>query len=198
MSRYRVILLLVMVSLLLAGCTIRLPMTARGLERPLPTIGPITQASGGPDSIFWQITSSTNCAEIGEMVTFSVQLVNETTYPVTITNTPLLDIVIQPAQWPFEMPEPVQRWSEARSYPREMSPILAPGEVRRYQWQWQADAVYGQYGVNGVKARFITGTIQKQHSSTPAGGVDVWVGVRTMPGGEVAQAGIECAALPRP
>jgi hypothetical protein len=143
------------------------------------------------------VTASTNCAEIGEPVTFTATLTSEANAPLTITTRPVVDFVLRPVAWEeTQGPEPIQRWSQTSSYPSVIDPVFAPGEQRQYQWVWIADAVYGQFGVNGVRAQFFIGAIPQQGFGP--GGDEVWVGVRTMPGGESSESGMRCADMRRP
>jgi len=65
--RHRLMLLLcVLTLLLLAGCR----YSAEGGE--LPTIGPIREPSGDSDEY---LAASTNCAEVGERMIFTVRII---------------------------------------------------------------------------------------------------------------------------
>ena len=142
------------------------------------------------------IQANTNCAEIGEMVTFTASFTNTATYPVTITTEPVMDMVLMPAQWdPTDGPEPVQRWSESDQYPTDLPTVVQPGEEWVYQWRWQADPVFRSQKGSEVRAQLVTGQIQLRASSVPEGGPEVWVGVGAMrlPGGGA----VECYELER-
>lgn len=196
MPHYRIIPLLILTAWVLTSCTVTLPFSAHGLERPLPTIGPVQQVTGISELIRTELTATTNCANIGDVITFTGRVTNESNHPLTITSYPPFDFVLRPANWRSNASMPVQHWSEISSDASSANPVLAPGETRTYLWQWIADAVYGQRGVNGIRVTFIIGEIPQE--TRPSGGPEVWVGVHTMPGGEVSEAGIECAALLRP
>jgi hypothetical protein len=197
MKRWTMACIFVVVGVTLGGCRSPIALPS-GHERPLPTIGPLQNITGTSGDILLEITAPTNCAEIGDQVTFTGRITNKATYPVTIITVPLVDFVISPANWRASKgPKPIQRWSQTNQYPQNINPILAPGEQRTYQWHWTADAVYGEFGVNGVQTQFVVGEMPLKTSSF-IGGIDVWVGVRTIPGGESSESGIACADMRRP
>jgi len=94
-----------------------------------------------------RLTASTNCAEIGEEVLFTAEIINEGTTPLTVTDTPPFDISIHPFNSGGNA-GPIQRWSETDQYPQDINPVLAPGETRTYTWRWIADAAYAQGGLS--------------------------------------------------
>ena len=137
---------------------------------PFPTVGPVQRISGNASRTMAVIQSSTNCAEIGEMVTFTASFTNTATYPVTITTEPVMDMVLMPSRWdPADGPEPVQRWSESDQYPTDLPTVVQPGEEWVYQWRWQADPVFNPQGRSEVRAQLVTGQIQLRASSVPEG-----------------------------
>jgi hypothetical protein len=178
--------LLLLVMLLLATCALG-PRAVH--QSAIPTIGPVRQGTGGPGSRHFELSANTNCAEVGEVVTFTTTLANETSVPITLTGTPLVDIVLKPIG---EIVPPL-RWSTTPDYPKNINPIFAPGEGRTYTWQWVADAAYlqpQQTHNNGVIAQLTFGdVIAEGYKLHPRGSIEVYVGVGThnlpMPGSNV-------------
>ncbi|NOK63291.1 MAG: hypothetical protein GFH27_549325n3 [Chloroflexi bacterium AL-W] len=190
MPRVLLLSMLLVISMLLPGCV---PF-AEQFTPAVPTIGPVQGLSGSTNRTTAVIQANTNCAEIGEMVTFTASFTNTVPYTVTITTEPIMDIVLSPANWdPADGPEPIQRWSESEQYPHDFATVVEPGEEWVYQWRWQADAVYGAGGVNGVRAQLQMGQVQLRSSAIPSGGPQVAVGVEHMTWGN----GIECTQLER-
>jgi uncharacterized repeat protein (TIGR01451 family) len=149
---------------------------------PRPTIGPVRDQAGGPGLASLELTSNTNCAEVGEVVTFTLTISNEMTYPITLTGTPVLDIIISPAAANVPKPSPNQRWSESGQYPSSVSPILAPHEVRIYKWLWKADSAYAsqpepQY--NGVVVSASTAELRPSASAPRGNGTTIYLGIGT-------------------
>jgi hypothetical protein len=182
------LLILVLVALLLTSCDLW-----QGEGGPIPTLGPM-QTGGEADDTLIELTSTTNCAEIGEVVTFTVRIANHRKTPATFTGTPLFDVVIRPAKYRLT---PVQRWSESNQYPATINPVFAPGEERTYQWHWTADAIYAPAAVegNGVEvtlttAYFRSDTIFPQGGSLPPFVIGVMS--RNLPNGA-----IRCAEMRR-
>lgn len=97
-----------------------------------------------------ELTASTNCAEVGEVVTFTVRYKNETADPITLVSDPLLDIVIVAHPQGGNATIPQQRWSASTHYPATINPVVQPGEERTYTWQWKADGIYAQDSVDRV------------------------------------------------
>ena len=190
MPRVLLLSMLLVISMLLPGCV---PF-AEQFTPAVPTIGPVQHRSGNTYTPIYHIQANTNCADIGEMVTFTARVTNTLTFPVTITTEPVMDIVLSPANWdPADGPEPIQRWSESAEYPEDFPTEMQTGEEWVYQWRWQADAVYGAGGVNGVRAQLQMGQVQLRGSAIPSGGPDVDVGVEHMTWGN----GVECTQLER-
>ena len=163
---------------------------------PFPTVGPVQRISGSTHRTTAVLQASTNCADIGEMVTFTASFTNTVPYPITITTEPVLDIVLIPAQWDAaDGPEPIQRWSESDQYPENLPNVMQAGEEWVYQWRWQADPMFHSQGSTKVLAQLQRGQIQLQNSAIPAGGPEVEVGVAAMhlPGGGA----VECYELER-
>ena len=62
--------LLLLTALVLTNC-----MAGPGAEGgPIPTIGSVRAGSGGPGTVSRELKASTNCAEVGEVVSFNVLL----------------------------------------------------------------------------------------------------------------------------
>jgi hypothetical protein len=194
--RLRTINLLILLFILLSmtGCA-DVRQTLR--DARIPTIGPVQGEVGRPGRASLTLSSNTNCAEIGEVITFDLRIANEATYPITLTGNLLFDIVLEPASWPLAGPIPARRWSESNQYPNTVNQVLAPGTAQTYQWQWAAEAVYGQAGVKGIVASVSTAVLRPGDTNLQASKVEIGVGVHSMPGGESAHAGIECAAMQR-
>ena len=121
---------------ILAGCT------TSGAGPILPTLGPIQATAGPTTTLKAVISTSTNCANAGETVVFTLDVHNTSSEVVTITNTPAFDMTLHG----LTPTSPIQRWSDRPSYPGGIVPILQPDEQRRYQWQWIADDVYDTRG----------------------------------------------------
>ena len=142
-----------------------------------PTIGPVRQESGGPGSRHLELSASTNCAEVGEVITFTITMTNEMEVPMTLADTHRLDIVLKPSGGVG----PTQRWSATSQYPTTINPVLAPYETRTYHWRWKADAVYAQVqqtDFTGVFAQFTSSEfLPKGYAPLPGGSVEVYVGV---------------------
>ncbi|KAB8144315.1 hypothetical protein F8S13_05405 [Chloroflexia bacterium SDU3-3] len=124
-----------------------------------PTRGPITTRQRiNPSMMNFVLSSTTNCADIGQVITFTVRLENNYREPINLDSNPPVDIVITPATDDPTQPIAPIRWSESPTYPAQMITKIEPGESHSYQWQWHADAAYGQYGSinNGIIARIAT------------------------------------------
>ncbi|MEP7188170.1 MAG: hypothetical protein ABI901_03135, partial [Roseiflexaceae bacterium] len=178
--------LLPLALLLLAACA----LGPRPVHQSVtPTIGPVQQRSGGAGTPDIELIANTNCAEVGEIVTFTIRMMNRMSLLITFTGTPLVDIVLKPSGESV----PLLRWSTTSQYPKDINPVFAPGEIRTYQWQWVADAAYvqpQQTTDNGVIAQLTFGdVIAEGYSPLPGGSIEVYVGVGThilpMPGTNV-------------
>lgn len=128
-----------MLLILMVGLTL---FTACG-RRNLGHIEPVVRENGERGDFWHRLTSSTNCAEIGEEVIFTAEITNESTKPLTVTDTPPFDIIIRPFRFGGDV-GPIQRWSDTDNYPHYIDPVLAQGETRTYTWRWPADAAYAQ------------------------------------------------------
>jgi hypothetical protein len=170
---HRLILFGMLAGLLLAACALG-PRPVH--QTVFPTIGPVRHVSGLSTAARVELTASTNCAEVGEVVTFTTQITNEMSIPMTLRGLPPLDILLKSA-----VPgAPPQRWSATPQYPKAINPVLAPGEVRMYEWQWVADAAYAQLEqttYNGVEARLELGGAFVGEETIAGGSIAVYVGV---------------------
>lgn len=174
--------------LLLHGCGLR----------QTPALEPVRAGSGGSGDFEEEITASTNCAEVGEMVTFTVNLANRTEKPLTLTGAPLFDITLQPFKWTRAGAPPSERWSESGQYPANVNPVLQAGEQRSYTWQWLVTPRFAQQGTEGnnLLVSYSMGeTIFNNGNRTPAGTTTVLVSI----GKYVSGAGSwPCSELRRP
>lgn len=86
----------------------------------------------------FELSASTDCAEPGEPITFTLSVLNREAQPIELVGTPLLDMVLIKH---FEPSVIVSRWSESSTYP-SINPRLQPNETQTYTWTWvSADAV---------------------------------------------------------
>jgi hypothetical protein len=151
-----------------------------GGEGVVPTIGPVWNGTGGSGSVGATIIAPTNCVEVGEVITFTVTLANESAVPMTVTGDPPLDIVLEPTNPVIPSPRPVARWSESQFYPSSITPVWMPGESRSYQWPWMVDPAFAlpEARENALHVRFVTGEIQfAGRGSTPAGELAMGLGI---------------------
>lgn len=163
-----------------------------------PRIEPVRAGSGGSGSGVMEIRASTNCAEVGESVVFTITIVNQSTGSMTIMGSPVFDIVLQPNKWTRADQPIVQRWSQSDQYPATIHAILSPNDVRTYEWVWTADPVYSPPNSFGVIATLEIGQTEYANGAVvPAGSIQTAVGVGTMPGGE-SPTGILCKNMQRP
>lgn len=121
---------LVLITFLLSGCS---PFLNAGR----PRLGPVQGKGRVPNGGSITLAANTNCAVVGEVVTFTLTIANAETHPVTFTGDPLFDIVLSHGNQ-----RDVRRWSDTAQYPPNINPVFAPGEERTYTWQWTADAIY--------------------------------------------------------
>ncbi len=129
----------------LAGC-------GPSFVRPLPKIAPIEDSTEWGNNFKTTLHVSTNCAEIGEVITITLTIENRSSSPITLTNTPLIDIVLEP-QRAITNPADVQRWSDDPMYPQPVDPIIAAQSIRTHEWIWHADpryAVTQDLGEDGI------------------------------------------------
>ena len=108
----------------------------------IPTIGPIQQGTGQPASATITLSANINCAEIGEIITFTLTLENRETYPLTLTGNPLVEITIEPRR--IGGGGASIAWSQTTTYPATIDPVIQPGETRVYQWPFRVDPSYAQ------------------------------------------------------
>jgi hypothetical protein len=106
----------------------------------VPNLEPVARTTGITGTLNTTLTASTNCAKVGELITFTLTLENLRTQPMTLTDTPRLDLVIEPHR-AIRNPADVQRWSADPDYP-SIDVVLHPREVRQYAWGWHADPRY--------------------------------------------------------
>lgn len=191
MKRVYIMIMLAIMPMLLVGC---IPGELLRQARQ-PRIEPVSLVSGGHGSETIALLANTNCAEVGEIVTFTLRIANQMTEPMTITGQLVLDIVLQPNNWTSTEPESFRYWSQSTQYPVAIDRVLVPGEEHIYQWQWVAKLVYSPPNAQGVIASVNVGLIETPSGgATRAGDVRVAVGVDTMPGGE-SPAGIQCKSM---
>lgn len=118
---------------LMAGAlALALTLVACGEPTP-PTRGPIQTGGGSRDTGQITLAASTNCATLGETITFTLRIKNIAPTSLEFTHPPLFDMTIS------QVNGPKTHWSNSPRYPSAINPILAPGQVREYQWNWVAD-----------------------------------------------------------
>lgn len=182
--------LLILLAVGVAGCQ-------TGTDQmPIPTRGPAIGSEGGSSEVFLQVIGSTNCADIGDTVDFTLKLKSETTRVITLTGEPLLEITIQSPYYP-ELP--TQRWSQSTRYPPTIAPILKPFEERIYHWQWKADAIYApnQLIKNGVLVRAKAAAYTYGRSNLLTMESTIGVGVKALvSGGTVGEVSLLCRNMP--
>lgn len=106
---------------------------------PLPKREPVhDRAVSNELPISFELSASTNCAEPGESITYTIRLKNNLTTPLTITND--IDINILPSPL-ADQTLPIIKWSNTNQYP-EINPVLDADKERIYQWIWPADPRY--------------------------------------------------------
>lgn len=163
------VFLLLALSLVLTSCTI-----PRSRAEFRPTIGPVRDGSGGPGGPSGSLSASTNCTEIGETITLTATLANQSPYSLKIQGTPPLDIIIRPSQWQEQRSAPLVRWSQSDQYPRDFNLVLQPGEKRAYQWVWTVDQQFARPASHqgNVLITFQSGGLQNEsEGGSPAGEV---------------------------
>ena len=167
-----------------------------GNRYAFPTVGPVTRQGGRTNILAYSFTASTNCASIGETVTFIATLKNISTVPITITTTPTVDFVVRPVHWSVTQtqPEPVRRWSETPMYPSSVDFVLTPGVEYTYRWDWIAEDVYDGSGVKGAIIQFFLGEMQSPIFLREPGGPDLFVDVGRVTGGDSGY-GLSCAEM---
>lgn len=128
----------------LTGCTPHRECCDPPPRGPVQTRAEADVADGTFDDA---LAASTNCADIGQIITFEVRFYNRRLEPVTLTDDPPFDIEIRPARPDASVP--VQVWSQHADYPQPIKPVIAAGETRVYQWHWRAEPVYGRALLDG-------------------------------------------------
>lgn len=166
----------------LVGCTAPIAFPLATPAPIIPTIGPLQDLGGGSGRLGINLQSSTNCAEVHEVVTFTLTLSNTATYPITLTGSPTLDIVMSPRAKNTPHPAPSQYWSETSEYPTIFHPVFSPGEVRTYAWKWIADNVYTTPPeAGGVEVSVITAELLAPNTRPQPNGASLYVGIGTLP-----------------
>jgi hypothetical protein len=143
-----------------------------------------------------RFTASTNCAQPGDEVVFKAQVHNLTDQSLLIRESPPFDIVIE-AYSPTTT-SVLQRWSNTDQYPKQIEPVLAPGENRTFTWRWIADAVYttGSGFHDGVLVSMpVTGQIQGKSNISGIFASQMMIGVGSHP--TLAGRPVSCASLKR-
>ena len=160
---------------------------------PFPTLGPVSNIGGRQGRVVSELTASTNCAEVGEVVTFTLHIRNDATFPITLTGPPFLEIVVQPV---YQEGAPIQRWSASEQYPAAINPLFVPGEDRTYVWRWTADAAYAPNPTkdNGVEVIAPMGILGPENSVIQSARNNFGLGIRTI---NLAQGSIPCIQMPR-
>jgi hypothetical protein len=143
-----------------------------------PTIGPLSDGGDRPGVPAVSLATSTNCAAIGEAVTFTVQIVNNEPVAITMPITPALDIVLRPNMFDPPTPSNTRHWSDTDQYPRNLNLVLQPAEERRYTWTWMAEAQYGSPEVMGIVARAIVPILEPGTTIPVSLGGNVYVGAQ--------------------
>ena len=147
-------------------------------DRSIPRRSPVS--SGSAQAFSTELTASTNCVEVGDIITFTINLQNLSDKTTTITGTPPFDITLTPVRIDQPDSAPLVRWSATDQYPVDPATILLPGERRTYTWRWQASqefALVTRYDKN-VRVALSQGELQRENSTgTPAGETRVFIGV---------------------
>ena len=108
----------------------------------------------------FELSATTNCAFVGDVVRFTLVVTSLSDEPVRLTSDPLLEIQLSAIRRTLD-PIPSQFWSETAQYPPQIDPVLQPGERRLYTWEWVAEPVYGEPGAMGVSL-FAASTFERQ------------------------------------
>lgn len=174
--------------LLLLGTTSCYPKPS-----PLPTIGPISSAGGETGFLEFHLAANTSCVQVGELITFTLDVTSVAAKPFALTNQPLLDIVLKPRNWIRPEQPPTRRWSETPMYPKDITPLFQPGEHRRYTWEWVAEPVFGEQGILGVNAEAVAYIIDQ--GVVQDAGANLYVGVNELDIQLDGGRGIRCAEL---
>ncbi|NOK63285.1 MAG: hypothetical protein GFH27_549325n7 [Chloroflexi bacterium AL-W] len=158
-----------------------LTISSCGFREGPPRLEPVEFGGGGSSGSFGAVTTvSTNCAEIGEWVTFEVTLHNGSEVVVELTDTPPFDLILEPAWWELTTPKPIDRWSESYQYPQEIDRVFEPGERQSYTWKWQAKSTFAQQArdVNMMQVTFWQGQrLRDGRSPASAGTNSSYIGV---------------------
>ena len=78
------------------------------------------------------LDTSTDCAEVGQPISFILTLHNSDERAIEIAAEPAVDIMLLQ---PTKPPTIVARWSDSDSYLKQLPP-LESGEIRPYTWTW--------------------------------------------------------------
>ena len=182
----RLFVLLMLLVIGIAGCE-------TGTDQmPIPTRGPAIGSEGGSREAFIQVSASTNCAEPGDTVDFTLKVKSESTSPITLTGHPLLEMTIQSPYYPKL---PTQYWSQSNSYPAVIDPLLKPFEERIYHWKWKADPIYApnQLIKNGIILRAKATAYTYGFSNPVSMESHIGVGVKALvSGGSVGEVSLLC------
>ena len=147
-------------------------------DRSIPRRSPVS--SGSAQAFSTELTASTNCVEVGDIITFTINLQNLSDKTTTITGTPPFDITLTPVRIDQTDSAPLVRWSATDQYPIDPATILLPGERHTYSWRWQASqefALVTRYDKN-VRVALSQGELQREDGTgTPAGETRVFIGV---------------------
>lgn len=160
-----------------------------------PAIQPVEVESGRASVIDVSLRASTNCADVGEEVTFTVRVANLQDQPLQLVANPPFDIIIEPYQGGAG---PTIRWSESDQYPATIDPVLAPREVRTFEWRWIADVVYDPLttaGASGTQVLVPISVINSNGMPEIASDIKLIVGVGFHP--EAGNNGIICSDMRR-
>ena len=170
MQRWYNVVVMWLVLLFISGCS----------DRSIPRREAVSGGSAQTLIFSEELIASTNCVEVGDTATFTVNLQNLSDKTTTIDGTPPFDITLTPVRIDQPDSAPPVRWSATDQYPVDPATILLPGERRTYTWRWQASqefALVTRYDKN-VRVAFSMGALQRENSTgTPAGEIRVLIGV---------------------
>ena len=163
MQRWYNVVVMWLVLLFISGCS----------DRSIPRREPVGDSS---------LIASTNCVEVGDTVTFTINLQNLSGKTTTIAGTPPFDVTVTPVKWDKLEPAPLVRWSATDRYPINPATVLVAGEQRTYTWQWQATQEFAQVKLRdkNIKVTFSRGMLQTDDGPhAPSGETHVFIGVNT-------------------
>ena len=170
MQQWYNVVVMLLILLFVSGCS----------DRSIPRREAVSGGSAQPLIFREELIASTNCAEIGDIVTFTVNLQKLSDKTTTIDGTPPFDITLTQMKIAKSEPTSLVRWSNTNQYPTNPTTVLAPGEQRIYTWQWQATQEFAltTLGDENVKVTFSMGALKIDNSTrTPAGETRVLIGV---------------------